>query len=55
TSPQQQQQPPISATTSQEEPPPLPPGWGELRTGDGRLYYVHYESGTTQWERPSLP
>lgn len=33
-------------------PPPLPAGWGELRTGDGRPYYVYYPTGAVQWERP---
>lgn len=36
-------------------PPPLPAGWGELRTGDGRPYYVYYPTGAVQWERPKPP
>jgi hypothetical protein len=35
-----------------EAPPPLPEGWGEVRTPEGRVYYVHYPSRKTQWERP---
>ncbi|CAN0541511.1 unnamed protein product, partial [Ectocarpus sp. 12 AP-2014] len=40
---------------SKQGPPPLPAGWGELRTGDGRPYYVYYPTGAVQWERPKPP
>lgn len=36
-----------------DELPPLPRGWGELRTGDGRSYYVYYPTGAVQWQRPA--
>ena len=62
---QQQQQQPASESYSTTEPhatadgddgpPPLPAGWGELRTGDGRAYYVFYPTGAVQWERPKPP
>uniref|UniRef100_A0A7S3F012 WW domain-containing protein n=1 Tax=Haptolina ericina TaxID=156174 RepID=A0A7S3F012_9EUKA len=32
---------------------PLPPGWQEVQTGDGRVYYWHKESGATSWDRPT--
>ncbi|XP_054626440.1 E3 ubiquitin-protein ligase NEDD4-like isoform X2 [Dunckerocampus dactyliophorus] len=34
--------------------PPLPPGWEERQDNLGRTYYVHHESRTTQWRRPTL-
>ncbi|XP_061737738.1 E3 ubiquitin-protein ligase NEDD4-like isoform X3 [Nerophis ophidion] len=34
--------------------PALPPGWEERQDNLGRTYYVHHESRTTQWRRPSL-
>ena len=40
---------------AREGPPPLPRGWGELRTGDGRPYYVYYPTEAVQWERPKPP
>lgn len=43
------------AEAARDGPPPLPAGWGELRTGDGRPYYVYYPSGAVQWERPKSP
>lgn len=62
---QQQQQQPATESSSAAEPhataerddgpPPLPTGWGELRTGDGRPYYVYYPTGAVQWDRPKPP
>ena len=31
---------------------PLPTGWTEAVAPNGRTYYYHLESGTTQWSRP---
>lgn len=31
---------------------PLPGGWEEFHDDDGRAYYHHAESGTTQWAHP---
>ena len=45
----------VEAAAARDDPPPLPYGWGELRTGDGRPYYVYYPEGTVQWERPAPP
>ena len=30
----------------------LPPGWRELRTPDGKVYYADDNTGTTSWTRP---
>lgn len=30
----------------------MPPGWTAHQTGDGRWYYAHGPSGTTQWKPP---
>ena len=31
----------------------LPDGWERRFTDDGRPYYAHHETRTTQWERPT--
>ena len=31
---------------------PLPPGWEEIRTAEGQLYYRNRITKTTQWEDP---
>jgi E3 ubiquitin-protein ligase NEDD4 len=31
----------------------LPPGWEQLHTDGGRVYYVDHTTKRTQWERPS--
>lgn len=31
---------------------PLPSGWEQKQAPDGRLYYVHHATKSTQWERP---
>lgn len=43
---------PGSGSEAHDGPPPLPRGWGELRTDDGRPYYVYYPTGAVQWQRP---
>eukprot|EP00992_Anisonema_acinus_P013983 TRINITY_DN9036_c0_g1_i3.p1 TRINITY_DN9036_c0_g1~~TRINITY_DN9036_c0_g1_i3.p1 ORF type:complete len:289 (-),score=44.16 TRINITY_DN9036_c0_g1_i3:59-868(-) len=40
-----------------DDPPPaypgsLPPGWEEMFTPTGRVYYVDHNTRTTTWERP---
>ena len=32
---------------------PLPPGWRELKTPDGQVYFANDMNGTTSWTRPS--
>ncbi|KAM7015209.1 E3 ubiquitin-protein ligase NEDD4-like [Tautogolabrus adspersus] len=34
--------------------PALPPGWEERQDNLGRTYFVHHESRTTQWLRPTM-
>uniref|UniRef100_A0A3Q3GIA1 HECT-type E3 ubiquitin transferase n=1 Tax=Labrus bergylta TaxID=56723 RepID=A0A3Q3GIA1_9LABR len=34
--------------------PALPPGWEERQDNLGRTYFVHHESRTTQWQRPTM-
>ena len=31
---------------------PLPPGWSQVQDGNGKTYYFHKETNTTQWEWP---
>ena len=31
---------------------PLPPGWVQMLTADGRIYYVNHNDRTTHWELP---
>ena len=38
----------VSASASEA----LPPFWEELKTGDGRTYYVNHQDRTTHWVRP---
>ena len=48
----------IAIPTSAPPPPsytapqPLPPGWRELKTPDGQMYYADDKTGTTSWTRP---
>jgi hypothetical protein len=34
------------------QPSPLPFGWEQKQAPDGRFYYVHHATRTTQWARP---
>ena len=43
---------PTSAPPSYASPSPLPPGWRELNTPDGQVYYSDDNTGTTSWTRP---
>ena len=39
---------------SSSEGDALPNGWRELRTPDGKVYYNHMTTKTTQWTRPTI-
>ena len=38
----------------QRKPGALPEGWEAKRTGEGKVFYVHHETKTTQWNSPVL-
>eukprot|EP01006_Ploeotia_vitrea_P055718 TRINITY_DN68027_c11_g4_i2.p1 TRINITY_DN68027_c11_g4~~TRINITY_DN68027_c11_g4_i2.p1 ORF type:complete len:255 (+),score=6.12 TRINITY_DN68027_c11_g4_i2:30-767(+) len=35
-----------------ESSPPLPPGWDKGYTAQGKVYYLHHATKTTQWKDP---